>query len=198
VSRTIRYRVQEDDLASNIYRCLGKSKQKPRVLASARLLWLCELAVMPALPGVSLGVKFDMEHDAPAVRGSWVTASAKCTVQKGRYWEWDVIVYDAYGKIAKCTLGFIADVDAEDYTARRVTPKLAARGGRASCWLCVLNAFSLIAVLAIPLQVAYLWHGRIAMIATEIALAIGWLVWRKGLISAICDRITIRRSGKKH
>src|SRR5207245_319613 len=127
---------------------------------SARVLWLCELAVMPALPGVSLGVKFDMEHDAPAVRGSWVTASAKCTIQKGRYWEWDVTVHDAYGKIAKCTLGFIADVDIEDYTARRVTPKIAARNSRASCWLCVLNAFSLIAVLAIPLQVSYLWHGR--------------------------------------
>jgi predicted thioesterase len=198
VSRTIHYRVQEDDLASNIYRCLGKSKQKPRVLASARLLWLCELAIMPALPGVSLGVKFDIRHTAPAVRGSWVTVTAECTAQQGRYWEWYVTVRDMDGEISAGTLGFIANVDAEDYTTRRIIPKIAARDSRASCWLCALNALSLISVLAIPLQVAYLWHGRAAMIATEIALAIGWLIWRKGLLSAICDWVTIRRSGRKH
>jgi hypothetical protein len=127
-----------------------------------------------------------------------VTVSATCTVQQGRYWEWDVTVYDAQERIAKCTLGFIADVDTEDYTTRRVTPKTAALGAMTCCWLCTLNALSLILVLMIPVQITYMWHGWVSMLATETTLALGWFISRKGLLTQIRDWVTVRRSCKQH
>jgi hypothetical protein len=149
---------------------------------------------MPALPGVSLGVKQTIEHLAPAVRGSVVTVTAECISQEGRYWEWDVVVRDEYEVLAICTLGFVADVDVYDYTARRVAPKLAARPIRLIWWLYILDALLFIAIVPIPLELLYVAHSESALLAIEITLIVGWLIALAGIPCAIVDCLTIRNA----
>jgi hypothetical protein len=149
---------------------------------------------MPALPGVSLGVKQTIEHLAPAVRGSVMTVTAECISQEGRYWEWDVVVRDEYEVLAICTLGFVADVDVEDYTARRVAPKLAARPIRLIWWLYILDALAITLLIASPLELLYIAHSEAALLAIEITLIVGWLIALAGIPCAIVDCLTIRNA----
>jgi hypothetical protein len=147
---------------------------------------------MPALPGVSLGVKQIIEHRAPAVRGSVVTVSAECVSQHGRYWEWHIVVQDEYEVIALCTLGFVADIDIEDYTVRRVAPKLAARPIRLIWWLHILDALVITALIMSPLELLYAAHSETSILAIETVLIIGWIIALIGLPCAIVDCLTIR------
>jgi predicted thioesterase len=192
-TRTVHYRVRRRDLASWIYRCLGWSRRKPAVFATARLLWLAELAAMPAIPGVSLGYEQVIKHLAPTVRGVRVTVTAECTDRRGRDWQWTTVVRDEHQVLGRCTLWFVGDVDRKRYTARRLAPKLARRPIRIVCWLALLDALTLTAVLAVPAQAAYVWQHH-WMLGTEITLTVGWLVALTGLPGAISDWLTVRRS----
>lgn len=189
--RTVRYRVRRRDVASRIYRRLGRAKRKPHVLATARLIRLCELAAMDAMPGVSLGKTVVVNHKAPAVRGSTVTVDAVCTHAEGRDWEWHVEVRDEHEVIALVDLGFVADIDGKRY-ARRLAPKLAARPARIVWWLRILDALALLVVVASPAEAVYAGRGWISMLALETVLIVGWLLALTGLPFAIGDWFTVR------
>jgi hypothetical protein len=147
---------------------------------------------MPALPGVSLGVKQVIEHRAPAVRGSVMTVIAECMHQHGRYWEWNVVVRDEYEVIALCTLGFVAEIDIKDYIERRVAPKLAARPIRLIWWMHILDALVITALIASPLELLYVAHSEVSMLTIELTLIVGWLIALVGIPCAIVDCLTIR------
>jgi hypothetical protein len=149
---------------------------------------------MPAMPGVSLGVKQVVEHLAPAVRGAVVTVTAECVSQHGRYWEWDVVVRDEYEVLALCTLGFVAEIDAKDYTERRIAPKLAARPIKLIWWLHILDALVITLLVITPLELLYVAHSEASMLTIEITLIVGWLIALTGLPFAIVDCLTIRNS----
>jgi hypothetical protein len=60
--------------------------------------------------------------------------------------------------------------------------------------LWVLNALRLISIMAIPVQVDYLWqHGWISRLATETVLVVGWLVALTGLPTAVRDWFTVHK-----
>lgn len=150
---------------------------------------------MPALPGVSLGVEMAVEHLAPAVRGPWLTVSAVCVGRHGPYWDWFVEVCDdaAHEVVGLCAMRFVADLDVQRYQ-RRLAPKLAARPTRLTWWLRILDAFRLISVMAIPVQMAYVWQGGwISRLVTEAVLVVAWLVALTGFSSAISDWATVRK-----
>jgi hypothetical protein len=147
---------------------------------------------MPAMPGVSLGVKQIVEHLAPAVRGAVVTVTAECVNQHGRYWEWDVVVRDEHEVLALCTLGFVAEIKAKDYTERRINPKLAARNVKLIWWLHILDALVITLLVITPLELLYVAHSEASMLTIEITLIIGWLIALTGLPFAIVDCLTIR------
>jgi hypothetical protein len=143
-----------------------------------------------------------MKHGAPTVRGAVVTVTAQCTRRVGRYWEWTVVITDDLSAdlsadqqvLGRGTLGFVGDVDVKDYTKRRLRPKLAARTMAVRVWLCVLNALRLFSIMAIPVQVDYLWqHGWISRLATETVLVVGWLVALTGLPTAVRDWFTVHK-----
>jgi predicted thioesterase len=206
IRRVISYRVRRRDLASRIYLFLAvydwllrrESSRKPPVIASARLLRLCELAAMSAIPGGSLGVNFAMNHVAGVGRGSRLVVVAECTKRRGRYWEWYAEVGNSQGEvIAWCTLGFIADINAKCYTAQRLAPQFAARTIGERVWIRVCDTLGGLSVMTIPVQVVYVWHGWISMLATEAILAAGWLLGLTGLPFAISDWLTIRKESTK-
>jgi hypothetical protein len=147
---------------------------------------------MSAMPGVSLGVKQVVEHLAPAVRGSVVTVTAECVNQHGRYWEWDIVVRDEHEVLALCTLGFVAEINAKDYTERRINPKLAARPIKLIWWLHILDALVLTLLIITPLELLYAAHSEASMLTIESTLIIGWLIALTGLPFAIVDCLTIR------
>jgi hypothetical protein len=170
---------------------LGRSKRKPHIFATARLLWLCELAVMPATPGVSLGTKVAIEHIAPTIRGAVVTVTATCMQRLGRYWVWDVVVCDEHEVLALCTLKFVAEIDVSRYNTRRLISKLTSRSFMAVLWLCVIDLFSLAMFLVIPIQVIYLWHSWASIVIIETTALMSWLVALTGLPSSISDWILV-------
>jgi hypothetical protein len=147
---------------------------------------------MPAMPGVSLGVKQVVEHLAPAVRGAAVTVTAECVSQHGRYWEWDIVVRDEHEVLALCTLGFVAEINAKDYTERRINPKLAARSVKLIWWLHILDALVITLLVITPLELLYAAHSEASMLTIEITLIIGWLIALTGLPFVIVDCLTIR------
>jgi hypothetical protein len=204
---TFRYRISRWDLASVIYRRLGVSKWKPPVFATARLLWLCELAVMSAVPGVSLGRRTAVDHVDLAVRGSVVTVTAECTARQGdHWWDWHVEVHDEVHEVgveperlAWCTLRFFADIDRQRYR-RRLASKLAVRPTRVTCWLGILDALAILRVVVTPVPVAYAaWqHDWVLMLTAGGVLIVGWLVALTGLPLAIRDWVTVRPLKEKN
>lgn len=192
--RTVRYRVRRKDLASRIYRSLSADRWKPGVFATARLLWLCELTIMPVIPGISLGTNMIVRHVAPAVRGELVTVTATCIARQGNYWDWRVEVRDAQSKLlAECTLRFISDIDRQRYQ-RRLARQTRQRSAGLACWLRLLDVLSLVTVAALPLQMAYAWHNWTARLVTETVLIVGWLLTLAGVPCVISDWLTIRRN----
>jgi predicted thioesterase len=193
----IHYRVRRKDLASRIYRSLGKDRWKPAVFATARLLWLCELAIMGTLPGISLGTEMTVRHRVPTVRGAVVTVMAVCIARQDNYWDWHVEVRDISNEtLALCTLRFVSNIDRRRYR-RRLARKIADRSLRLSCWLRILDALSLITIVAIPFQMTYLWQDWTSRLLIETLLVVGWLLALAGVPCAIVDWITVRRAAGK-
>lgn len=195
---TRQYRVRQDDLASTLYRFLGKSKWKPPVMATAPLVRLCEMTAMLVLPGVTLGRRLVIDHEQPVVRGVVVTLTATCTPRDGGWWECKGVATadNMPDPVAKCELLFLADVDRQRF-ARKLAPLYAARGWAVTLWLRVLDGLALLSFLAMPLQVAYLsrhlWASRVA----ETALILVWFVAQKGWFGAIKDWLTLRPVSSK-
>jgi predicted thioesterase len=122
--RTITREVGPEDLATALYPTVCK----PPVLATARLLQWCELAVMKAMDGCVVGTDMAINHLAPVVLGASVVIDATCIRHDGPRTAWEIQCRDAFGRFATAYLAF-QSIDLERYTARRVQPKLAMLGG---------------------------------------------------------------------
>lgn len=189
------YQVREEDLASNAYRILGWLKRKPRILTTACLSRLCELIVMAVMPGLTLGYEVAIRHEHPTVRGAKIILKAKTTSpENSANWNWEVEATDARTgeRIAICALTFRGQIDRVRYQQRQVNPLLAARSLGVKLWISALDAFVLLTLLALPVQVAFLarhlWASRFA----EVALVIVYFAHQKGFFKAIKDLFTIR------
>jgi predicted thioesterase len=194
VCQTIHYRVRRKDLASRIYRSLGKARWKPAIFATARLLWLCELAIMGTLPGISLGTEMIVQHRVPTVRGAVVTVMAVCIARQDNYWDWRVEVRDTSNEtLALCTLRFVSNIDRRRYR-RRLARKIAGRPLGLSCWLRILDILSLVTVAAIPFQMTYLWQDWTSRLLIETLLIVGWFLTLAGVPCVIVDWITVHRT----
>lgn len=91
------------DLASALFPEVDKAD----VLASTVLLGWCELAVMLALGGCSLGVDLRLAHKAPALLGSWVTITVTClTVNGPDSSTWTVTAHDELELLATGSVEF--------------------------------------------------------------------------------------------
>jgi predicted thioesterase len=195
--QTICYRVRRPDLARIIYLGMAPSQWKPFVLATARLVWLCELATMLPIPGVSLGTDVHVKHLAPAVRGALVTVTATCIAKSEKHWEWALEVRDDSGEgdtgelIASCSLRFAAGIDPQRYR-RRLAPKLAGRSVGLLVWLGLLDLLKVLGVAAFPMQLAYL-ESKTSTLATQAILVVGWLITQTGFPTAVLDWCTVRR-----
>lgn len=187
-----RYRVREDDLASNRYRFLGMSKWKPPVMTTVSIGRLCELTAMLALPGVTLGGDVAVHHKEPVIRGAVITVTVTCTPRDGGWWECEATITANKVTVANCELWFLAEVDRERYHKGKLAPLFAARGRRVALWLCLLSGLSLLGLLAMPIQLAYLSRHVWASRAVEPALAAVWFMARKGFLVAIKDWFTVR------
>ncbi len=128
VERTVHYDVTAED---SVRRLAGRSVEfarKPDVVASARLLELCEWPCMEAVRETiapnecSLGAYQHLDHRAPIAIGAHLAITARCTVTRHPYSEWEVRVHDGYEETGCATLAFVV-VDCADFEERRVMSK---------------------------------------------------------------------------
>ncbi|MFI6029426.1 thioesterase, FlK family [Amycolatopsis magusensis] len=102
--------------------------RKPDIVASLRLLELCERLCVAALRESlephehSLGAHHRLDHRAPIPIGAPLAITACCTVAAPPYSEWDVYVHDGHKTVGRATLGFIVvDHDEFERQCRRST-----------------------------------------------------------------------------
>jgi predicted thioesterase len=129
--------VYYDVTPADSVRCLaGRSIEflrKPNIVASARLLELCEWPCMDVIGEViadhecSLGVRQELDHRAPIAIGAHLTITARCTVARHPYSQWEVRVHDGHEDVGHATMAFIV-VDRADFEERHLTPKAAPLG----------------------------------------------------------------------
>lgn len=129
--RTVRYQVTAAD---SVRRLAGRSVEfarKPDVVASARLLELCEWPCMDAVRDAiapaecSLGARQHLDHQAPIAIGAELTITARCTVATHPYSEWEVDVHDGHETVGQATLAFVV-VDQDTFERQRLRPKTTA------------------------------------------------------------------------
>jgi predicted thioesterase len=127
---TIHYDVTGDD---SVRRLAGRSIEflrKPDVVASARLLELCEWPCMDVIGQViadhecSLGARQELDHRAPIAIGAHLAITARCTVARHPYSEWEVSVHDGHEDVGCATLAFVV-VDLAAFEQRHLAPKTA-------------------------------------------------------------------------
>lgn len=127
--RTVRYQATAAD---SVRRLAGRSVEfarKPDIVASARLLELCEWPCMDAVRDViepaecSLGARQRLDHQAPIAIGAELTITARCTVAAHPYSEWEVAVHDGHEAVGRATLAFIV-VDRNEFEQERLAPKV--------------------------------------------------------------------------
>lgn len=129
--RTVYYRSVESDSVQQVDGLSAEFERKPDIVASARLLALCEWPCMDAVRDViepaecTLGARQRLDHEAPIVIGAELTITARCTVAAHPYSEWEVAVHDGHEDVGRATLAFIV-VDRGEYERERLAPKLAA------------------------------------------------------------------------
>lgn len=128
VVRTVHYDVTAED---SVRRLAGRSVEfarKPDVVASARLLELCEWPCMEAIRETitprecSLGARQQLDHRAPIAIGAHLVITARCTLACHSYSEWEVRVNDDYEQAGRATLAFVV-VDRVEFEKYRVSPK---------------------------------------------------------------------------
>jgi predicted thioesterase len=129
--RTFGYTVTGGDSVRAIARGPEFTMYKPPVMASAKLLEVCELHPMEILrPHIlphqcTLGVWQRIDHSGPISLGTRLTIDVECRELRGSYSEWHVTVADDREVVGRIGLGFVT-VDQEEFTRRLVHGK---RGG---------------------------------------------------------------------
>lgn len=126
------YVVAEADSVRAIARSPEFTEYKPPVMASARLIEVCEWLAMEMLRDdlepheCSLGVWQHVRHSGPIAIGARLRITVERTSGRGRYSEWEVVVRDEFEEVGHARLGFVA-VHQEEFTKRRVHTKAGAR-----------------------------------------------------------------------
>ncbi|UOZ06992.1 thioesterase family protein [Amycolatopsis sp. WQ 127309] len=124
----IGYRVTADDSVRALPFSEEFYSRKPDVMASGRLVAMCEWPCMDLLRTritpleCSLGVWQRMEHLAPIVIGAELVIEATCTLLRRRYSEWDVTVHDEAERVGAAQLGFVT-VDQGEFESTRLRRK---------------------------------------------------------------------------
>lgn len=123
--QTVRYTVTDGDSVRAITRSPEFTVHKPPVMASAKLLEVCEWHSMEMLRAYilshecALGVWQRIEHCGPIPLGARLTLDVECRVLRGTYSEWHITVTDEHEVVGRVGLGFVT-VDQEEFTRRRV------------------------------------------------------------------------------
>lgn len=127
-SGTVEYTVTRADAVRAIDLSPEFHVHKPDVMASARLVAVCEWPCMDLLRRdlkaheCSLGVWQHVEHLAPIAIGARLTLETRCVTQRHSYSEWRVVVHDEHERVGLAELAFVT-VDREDFERRRLVPK---------------------------------------------------------------------------
>ncbi|MFD2419953.1 thioesterase family protein [Amycolatopsis pigmentata] len=126
--RTVIYTVTEKDSVRAIELSPEFCRHKPAVMASARLVAVCEWPCMEQLrEGLgphqcSLGVFQHLRHTGPIPIGARIALAARCVSRSGPYSEWEVEVHDGFELVGSAHLGFVV-VDQAEFERRRLHGK---------------------------------------------------------------------------
>lgn len=127
-TKTIDYVVSERDSVRLLAHRSIEFARKPNVMASARLVELCELPCMELLREhigpheCSLGARQHLDHHAPITIGARLTITARCRAVSGAFSEWAVQVYDDHEYVGGGMVSFVV-VDQAEFERRRLLPK---------------------------------------------------------------------------
>lgn len=131
--RTLRYRVTADDSVRALAPRRGAEfARKPDVMASARLVELCEQPCMEAIREhiaenlCSLGMSQYLDHRGPITTHAQLTLTARCTHATRRRSRWDVAIHDGHEHVGYGEFGFVV-VDPTEFHDRRCAPKTITR-----------------------------------------------------------------------
>lgn len=125
---TVVYTVTPQDSVREIALSPEFHHHKPDVLASARLVALCEWPCMDLLRErlkpheCSLGVWQSIQHTAPIPIGARIFIAVSCITLRRAYSEWQVTVHDEHEQVGLARLGFVT-VDRADFERRRLRTK---------------------------------------------------------------------------
>jgi predicted thioesterase len=131
-TKTVHYVVSPHDSVRGLAHRGLEFVRKPEVMASARLVELCEMPCMEVLREhirlheCTLGSRQDIKHRAPIAIGARLTITVRCTEVRGSFSEWDVRVDDEHEHVGGGVVSFSV-VDQAAFERRRLAPKQ--RGG---------------------------------------------------------------------
>jgi predicted thioesterase len=131
-ARTLDYLVTPHDSVRSVTRRGPEFARKPPVMASARLLEVCEWPCMDALRETmqphqcSLGTRQFLHHCGPIPIGALLTVVVRCTFVDGAYSEWDVQAHAWGDLVGTGSLGFVV-VDQAAFERRHLGSAQAAR-----------------------------------------------------------------------
>ncbi|HKS49357.1 MAG TPA: hotdog domain-containing protein [Amycolatopsis sp.] len=132
-SRTFTYVVTDQDSVRAITRSPEFSVYKPPVMASARLMEVCEWFAMEMLredlraDECSLGAWQHISHCGPIPIGARLTIVVECDSRRGSYSEWQVAVHDDHEEVCRARLGFVV-VNQDEFTRTKVFSKVTPSG----------------------------------------------------------------------
>lgn len=127
-STTLYYVVTDQDSVRGLAHRSPEFAAKPDIVASARLLELCEWPCIELLRSAmkpqqcSLGVRQYLDHRGPIVIGARLEITATCTAADRSRSRWQVTVHDGHDIVGTAALAFVV-VDQADFERTRMAPK---------------------------------------------------------------------------
>ena len=125
---SVTYQVTKRDMVSEQLPGVAVFAAKPQVMATARLVTVCEWPAMEVLARhittarYSLGARVDLKHLGPIIAGATLSATTVCLAVAGPRSHWAAEAHDTHELVATSTLEF-AVVDRVPFEQRRITPK---------------------------------------------------------------------------
>ena len=124
----VTYPVTERDMVSEQLPGVAVFAAKPQVMATARLVAVCEWPAMEVLARhittarYSLGARVDLKHLGPIIAGATLSVTTVCLAVAGPRSRWATQAHDTHELVATGTLEF-AVVDRVRFEQRRIAPK---------------------------------------------------------------------------
>lgn len=126
--RTETYWVKQTDMVPEVLPEAPEFGRKPEVMATGRLVMLCEWPPMEALREFlddaldSLGREVKISHLAPVVVGATLTVTARCVDVVRTRTRWEVTAHDGFELVAAAEVE-CAVVQRVTFERRRLDPK---------------------------------------------------------------------------